>query len=134
MASAVHCKLNPQVRPFVPTIVAPKLAYRRGKREGEEEPVSKYQLCSGDGRWAGRRGVGRLDPRRETKVQGKDRDRERGKIAKNHKEEDNFGAQTEAARKSTAAPPATKQNEQSSTCAWTGDHSCHTQRPGDGDG
>ena len=42
--------LNPQVRPFVPTVMAPKLAYRRGKREGGEEPVSKHQVRSGDGR------------------------------------------------------------------------------------
>ena len=53
MASAVHCQVNPQVRPLVPTVMAPKLAYRRGKREGREEPVSKHQICSGDGRWAG---------------------------------------------------------------------------------
>ena len=82
MASAVHCQLTPQVRPFVPTIMTPRLAYRRGKWEAGEEPVSKHQICSGDGRWAGRRGVGRLDPRRETKSKGKDGDRERGKIEK----------------------------------------------------
>ena len=58
----------------------------------------------------------------------------KGKNIKSHKEEDNFGAQTEAARQSTAAPPATKQKEKSSTCAWMGDHSCHIQRPGDSDG
>ena len=82
MASAVHCQLNPQVRPFVPTVMAPKLAYRRGKREGGEDPVSKHQNRSGDGRWAGRRGVGRLNPRRETKIQGKNGDRERGIMQK----------------------------------------------------
>ena len=68
MASAVHCQLNPQVRPVVPTVMAPKPAYRRGKREGGEEPVSKHQIRSGHGRWEGRRGVGRLNPRRETKM------------------------------------------------------------------
>ena len=78
MASAVHCQLNPQVRPFVPTIMALKLAYRRGKRERREEPLSKHQIRSGDGRWAGQRGVGQLNPCRETKKQGKNVDRERG--------------------------------------------------------
>ena len=77
MALAVHCQLNPQVRPFVPTAMAPKLAYRRGKREGREEPVRKHQIRSGDGRWEGRRGVGRLNPRRETKTKGRNGDRER---------------------------------------------------------
>ena len=77
MALAVHCQLNPQVRPFVPTVMAPKLAYRRGKREGGEEPVSKHQIRSGDGRWEGRRGVGRLNPRRESKTKCRNGDRER---------------------------------------------------------
>ena len=77
MALAVHCQLNPQVRPFVPTVMLPKLAYRRGKRKGGEEPVSKHKIRSGDGRWAGRHGVGRLNPRRETKIKGKNEDRER---------------------------------------------------------
>ena len=77
MALAVHCQLNPQVRPFVQTIMAPKLAYRRGKREGGEEPMSKHQIRSGDGRLEGRRGVGRLNPRRETKTKGRNGYRER---------------------------------------------------------
>ena len=77
MALAVHCQLNPQVRLFVPTVMAPKLAYRRGKREGGEEPVSKHQIRSGDGRWEERRGVGRLNPRRETKTKGRNGDREK---------------------------------------------------------
>ena len=55
--------------------MAPK---RRGKWEGGEEPASKHQIRSGDGGWAGRRGVGRLNPRREAKIQGKNGDRERG--------------------------------------------------------
>ncbi|CAM9152689.1 unnamed protein product [Ascophyllum nodosum] len=49
--------------------MAPKLAYRRGKREGGEEPMSKHQIRSGDGKWTEQRGVGRLNPRRETKIQ-----------------------------------------------------------------
>ena len=77
MALAVHCQLNPQVRLFVPTVMAPKLAYRRGKREGRKEPVSKHRIRSGDGRWEERRGVGRLNPLRETKTKGRNGDRER---------------------------------------------------------
>ena len=60
MALAVHCQLNPQVRPFVPTVMAPKLAYRRGKREGGEEPVSvstrfapETEDGRGDAEWDG---------------------------------------------------------------------------------
>ena len=77
MTLAVQCQLNPQVRPFVPMVMAPKLAYRRGKREGGEEPVSKHQIRSGDGRREGRHGVGRLNPRREAKTKGRNGDRER---------------------------------------------------------
>ena len=92
MASAVHCHLNPQVRLFVPTAMASKLVYstvqhHRGKREEGEEPVSKHQIRPGDGRWTGRRGVGRLNPRRENKIQGKNRDREGGKLKKSQKGE-----------------------------------------------
>ena len=36
-----------------------------------------YQIRSGDGRWVGRRGVGRLNPRCENKIKGKNGDRER---------------------------------------------------------
>ena len=39
--------------------------------------MSKHQIRPGDGRWAGRRGVGRLNLRRETKIKGKNGDRER---------------------------------------------------------
>ena len=101
MASAVHCQLNPQVRLFVPTAMTSKLAYstvqqystvqyRRGKREEGEEPVSKHQIRPGDGRWTGRRGVGRLNSRRENKVQGKHGDREGGKNEKVAKRRKNF--------------------------------------------
>ena len=62
--------------------MTPKLAYRRGKREEGEEPVSKHQIRPGDGRWTRRRKVGRLNPRRENKIQGKNGDRERGKTEK----------------------------------------------------
>ena len=57
--------------------MAPKLAYRRGKLKEGEEPVSKHHIRRGHGRWAGRRRVGRLNPRRETKIKGKNGDRER---------------------------------------------------------
>ena len=97
MASAVHCQLKPQVRLFVPTAMTPKLAYstvqqystvqyRRGKREEGEEPVSKHQIRPGDGRWTGRRGVGRLNPRRENKIQGKNGDGEGRKLKKSQGE------------------------------------------------
>ena len=92
MASAVHCQLDPQVRMFVPTAITSKLVYttvqystvqhRRGKREEGEEPVSNHQIRPGDGRWTGRRGVGRLNPSRENKIQRKNGDRERGKVGK----------------------------------------------------
>ena len=49
--------------------------YRRGKQEVEEGPVSKHQIGPGDGTWTGRRGVARLNPRRENKIQGKNGDR-----------------------------------------------------------
>ena len=39
--------------------------------------MSKHQIRSGDGKWTEQRGVGRLNPRRETKIQGKNGDRER---------------------------------------------------------
>ena len=39
--------------------------------------MSKHQSRSGDGRWEGRRGVGRLNPRRETKTKGRNGDRGR---------------------------------------------------------
>ena len=57
--------------------MAPKLACRRGKREGGEAPASKHQIRPGDGRWEGRRGVGWLNPRREPKAKGRNGDRER---------------------------------------------------------
>ena len=70
----VHCHLNPQARPFVPTVMATKLAYRRGKREGGDELVSELQIRYGNRKWVGRRGVGRLNPHRETEIQGANSD------------------------------------------------------------
>ena len=40
--------------------------------------MSKHQIRPGHGRWTGRSGVGRLNPRHENKIQGKNGDRERG--------------------------------------------------------
>ena len=79
MSLAVHCKLNSQAGPFVPATMASKLAYRRGKREEGEESVSKHQIRFGNGRWAERRGVEWLNPRRETKIQGANREVSEGK-------------------------------------------------------
>ena len=61
--------------------------YRRGKREEGEAPVSKHQIRPGDGRWTGRRGVGRLNPRRENENQGKNGDREGRKLKNSQKGE-----------------------------------------------
>ena len=50
MALAMHFQLNPQARPFVPTAMAPALAYYHRKWEEEEEPATNHQIRSGDGR------------------------------------------------------------------------------------
>ena len=50
------------------TVQYSTVQHRRGKREEGEEPASKHQIRPGDGRWTGRRGVERLNPRRENKV------------------------------------------------------------------
>ena len=71
--------MNPQARSFVPTVMPPKWVYRRGKLENREESVTKYQIRSGNGRWTGRRGVERLNPRREAKIQGANREVSEGK-------------------------------------------------------
>ena len=44
--------------------------------------MSEHQIRPGDGRWTGRRGEGRLNPRRANKTQGMNGDRERGRIEK----------------------------------------------------
>ena len=56
MALAVYFELNPQARPFVPTTMTTTLPYHRGNGEGEEEPVSKHHMRSGNE--AGRGGAG----------------------------------------------------------------------------
>ena len=62
--------------------MAPEMAYHRGKTKRGEEPVSKHQIRSENGRWMERHGVGRLNPRRETKIQGANRDVFEGKTNK----------------------------------------------------
>ena len=47
--------------------------------------MSKHQIGPGDGRLTGRRGVGRLSPRRETKIQGKNGEREGGELKKSRR-------------------------------------------------
>ena len=50
--------------------------------------MSKHQTRSGDRTWVGRREVGRLNPRHETKIKGNTRDRERemeGKVTNRRK-------------------------------------------------
>ena len=73
MSLAVCCPLNQQTRPFS-TLMAPELAYHSGKKEIGEEPVSKRQIRSGNGRWARRHGVGRLNSRREAQIHGVDKE------------------------------------------------------------
>ena len=48
--------------------------------------MSKHQIRPGGGRWTGRRGVGRLNPRRENKIQGKNGDGEGRKLKKSQGE------------------------------------------------
>ena len=69
------------------TVQYSAVQHRRGKREEGEEPVSKHQIRPGDERWTGRRGVGRLNPRRENKIQGKNGHREGRKLKKSQKGE-----------------------------------------------
>ena len=75
-------RTNGDIKTGVGTVQYSTVQHRRGKREEGEEPASKHQIRPGDGRWTGRRGVGWLNPRRESKIQGKNGDRERGKIEK----------------------------------------------------
>ena len=77
---------------------------------------------------------GTAEPTSRDQRTRKERGKGKGDSRKSHREEEIIGVQTKAARKSRAAPPATKQNEEPSTCAWTGDHSCHAQRPDDDGG
>ena len=74
MSLAVHRQLDRQARPYVPTMMASKLAYSQGV-----DPVSKHHIRSGNGRWAGGCEVGRLNPRPETKIEGTNREVSEGK-------------------------------------------------------
>ena len=109
--------------------------YRRGKREEGEEPVSKHQIRPGDGRWTGRRGVGRLNPRRENKIQGKNGDGEGRKLKKSQGETSWKILARKRRRRGRAERRRLQQSKRrNSTCARTGDRSCHAQRSDDGGG
>ena len=59
--------------------------------------------------------MGRLNPRGENKIQGKNGDKRKGENRKSHREEEDIGTQTEAARQSRAALHVTERKEESST-------------------
>ena len=68
--------------------MAPKLVYRRGKREGGEEPVSKHQFRSGDGRWGGGTRGGTTEPTSRDQNTRQERGQGIEKNIKSHKEEE----------------------------------------------
>ena len=51
--------------------------------------MSKHQIHSGDGRWAGRRGVGRMNPSRDQNTR-QERGQEKGENRKSYKEEGDY--------------------------------------------
>ena len=143
MSSAVHCQLNPQVRLFVPTVMASKLEYstvqystvqqRRKKRGEGEEAASKHQIRPRDGRWTGRRWVGRLNPRRENKIQGKNGARERGKIGEVTERRKVLACKRR--KRGRAERRRLRQSKRRNRArARTRDRSCHAQRLDDGGG
>ena len=80
MVLTVHFQLNPRAEPFVPTATATKtVQHRRRNREEGEAPASKHQTRPRHGEWVGRRGLGRPNPPRETKISGANGDGERRK-------------------------------------------------------
>ena len=70
-------KLNPRAQPFIQTVSKTLKRHRCGKREDEENPGSKHQIRPRQGGWTGRRGAGRPNPFRETKIPGANVGRER---------------------------------------------------------
>ena len=70
-------KLNPRAEPFIQTVSKTLKQHRRGKREDGENPGSKHQIRPRQGGWTGRRGAGRPNPSRETKIPGANVGRER---------------------------------------------------------
>ena len=71
MVLTVQFQLNPCAEPFVPTATANKtVQHRRRNREEGEAPRSKHQTRARHGEWVGRRGIGRPNPSRETKISG----------------------------------------------------------------
>ena len=89
--------------------MAPKLAYCRGKQEGGEEPDSKDQIRSGDEMGGTGRG-GTAEPTLRDQNTRQGRGQGKGKNIKVTREEEINDAQTEAARQSRAASPATRRN------------------------
>ena len=72
MALTVQFQLNPCSEPsLIPTTKQNKmLQQRRGKHGKRKAPEIKDQIRSEHRRWTHRRGVGRLNPTRETKSSG----------------------------------------------------------------
>ena len=95
--------------PFAPTVMAPKVAYCRGNREGGEEPVSKNQIRSGE-EMGGATRSGTAEPTSRDQNTRQERGQGKGKKKKVIREEEINGAHTEAARQSRAASPATRKN------------------------
>ena len=93
------------------TGVPPRKA--RGRKGACELAPDSFRERKMDGTTRG--GTAELTSRdqntRQERGQGK---RDKGR---SHKEEEILGAETEAAKQSRATPPATKRNEESSTCA-----------------
>ena len=103
----------------------PLRAYQRSWRQNlrtaeESGREAKHKIRSGDRRWSGRRGVGRLNPRRETKIQGKIGDREMG-IREQVTNRRKLLARKRR-RRGRAALPTTKREEELSKYARAGDH------------
>ena len=63
---------------------------------------------------------GTAEPTSRDQNKMQEREQEKGNETKSHKQEESLGAQTEAARQSRLAPPATERKEEPSTCASTG--------------
>ena len=81
MVLTMHFHLNPRAEPFVPTATTTTtVQHRRRNREEGEAPASKHQTWPRYGEWVGRRGMGRPNPFRETKISGANGDGERRKV------------------------------------------------------
>ena len=81
MALAGKFQLNPQAKPFIPTVKAyERLDSRRGKRNTEgAEPVSKHRIWPRRGGSVGRRGPEGPNLARETNKSGENGNKGKGK-------------------------------------------------------